>query len=97
MGDDPEFEWDDEKARRNLARHGVAFETIRSFDWSTCTTFPDVRFDYDEPRLVSHGLVGARLHVAIWTPRQERVRLISLRKANQREIRNYLKGYPDHG
>ena len=36
---------------------------------------------------MSHGLVGDRLYVAVWTRRQERRRVISLRKANAREIR----------
>jgi uncharacterized DUF497 family protein len=87
----PEFEWDDSKAQRNLARHGVAFEAIRGFDWSSCVTFDDLRFDYRERRQVSFGLVGERLHVVVWTDRQGRRRLISFRRANRRETRDFYR------
>jgi uncharacterized DUF497 family protein len=90
--DDPDFEWDSAKAGPNLARHGVAFEDIRRFDWETCATFEDRRADYCEQRFVSHGLIADRLHVAVWTVRGGRCRLISLRKANAREIRAFQGG-----
>jgi uncharacterized DUF497 family protein len=64
---DPEFEWDDAKAERNFARHGVAFEAIRRFNWDSCVTFDDRRYDYGERRQVSFGLVEERLHAAVWT------------------------------
>jgi uncharacterized DUF497 family protein len=82
---DPEFEWDDAKAARNLAQHGVRFEAVRSFDWTDAMTREDTRGDYGERRFVSIGRIGRRLHVAVWTARGDRRRLISLRKANPRE------------
>lgn len=94
MDDDPDFEWDDDKAARNLAQHGVGFAVIRKFEWETCTTFEDRREAYSETRFVSHGVIEDRLHVAVWTVRGSRRRLISLRKANRREARAYMKGQP---
>lgn len=94
MDGDPDFEWDDDKAAQNLARHGVGFDAIRAFDWETCHTDEDRRVAYGEARLISLGLIRDRLHVAIWTVRGARCRLISLRKANQREVRYYRERNP---
>jgi uncharacterized DUF497 family protein len=87
-----DFEWDEAKAAGNLVRHGVTFDGIRRFEWDTCATFEDRRTDYGEVRFVSHGLIADRLHVAIRTMRGGRCRLISLRKANGREIRAFREG-----
>ncbi|MEK7820022.1 MAG: BrnT family toxin, partial [Pseudomonadota bacterium] len=48
---------------------------------------------YDEPRNVSFGFIGPRLYALVWTPRGTIVRVISLRKANRREIKRYV-GHP---
>jgi uncharacterized DUF497 family protein len=75
--------------RQGLSRHRVAFDAIRSFDWNSCVTFDDLRFDYRERRQVSFGLVGERLHVAVRADRHGRRRLISFRRANRRETRDF--------
>ena len=80
-----DFEWDDVKNSKNAARHGVAFEDIGRFDWSTSLTACDDRHDYGETRFVSLGLIDHRLHVCVYTQRQSARRIISLRKANKRE------------
>ena len=86
MDDDPEFEWDDAKAARNLAKRGIGFGTIRAFDWQNCWTREDTRGAYGERRFVSIGTIDGQLHVAVWMlPRAGKRRLISLRKANERE------------
>jgi uncharacterized DUF497 family protein len=48
-----------------------------------------MRMDYGEPRYQALGLIGDRLHMLVFTPRADRLHIISLRKANQREIRHY--------
>jgi uncharacterized DUF497 family protein len=70
----------------------LPFDAIRSFDWKSNATEEDERA-YRERRFTSVGLIGERMHVAVWTVRRrgDRVRLISLRKANAREVRRYLK------
>jgi uncharacterized DUF497 family protein len=47
------FEWDERKAAANVAKHGVAFDTIYEFDWLTSVEVADDRFDYGEDRLVA--------------------------------------------
>ncbi len=50
-------------------------------------TAEDVRFAYPEARFVTKGWLGARLVVVVWTPTADGRRIISMRKANDREQR----------
>lgn len=59
------------------------------FDWSSALVVEDRRQDYGEPRYQALGLIEERLHMLIYTPRAGRIHIISLRKANDREIRRY--------
>jgi uncharacterized protein len=49
----------------------------------------DTRFDYGEKRFVSLGNIKGRLCVVVWTPRNSGRHIISMRKANDREQKNY--------
>jgi uncharacterized DUF497 family protein len=79
------FEWDEVKRAANLAKHGVDFGAVRSFDWENAARRPDIRRDYGETRWWSSGFIGTRLYVHIFTWRGEHVRVISLRKASDKE------------
>ena len=83
------FEWDDAKRQANLAKHGVDFAAIDAFDWETALIDPDTR--QAEPRWIATGFIGSRLHVAVYTMRGPRRRVISLRKANAREVRKHAE------
>ncbi len=87
------YEWDRGKNAENSAKHGVDFARAEDFEWDTALTFSDVRRHYGEPRNVSFGFVGSRLHALVWTPRGNIVRVISMRKANRKEIKRYV-GHP---
>ena len=84
-----EYEWDENKAARNLRCHGVSFEAVAHFVWNEATIFEDDRNDYGERRWLAYGPIGARLHCLVFTVRGERIRVISLRKANSREVKRY--------
>ena len=58
------------------------------FDGPEITT-EDVRFDYPERRFQTFGLLGARMVVVIWTETEHGRRIISMRKANEREQARY--------
>lgn len=83
------FVWDSSKARANLAKHGIALDGVRGFDFETALIRVDERRDYGERRLQAHGLIGNRLHVLVFTRRGEAVRVISLRPANRAERTRY--------
>jgi uncharacterized protein len=84
-----EFEWDEAKRIGNLRKHGVDFAAVRGLDWAEVRESEDRRKNYGEPRWVAYGRIGDRLHVLIYTPRGERVRVISLRRANDKETDEY--------
>jgi uncharacterized DUF497 family protein len=85
------FDWDEAKRAANLARHGVDFAAVVRFDWDNAQLTADIRRDYGELRYIAVGRIGPRLHVLVFAPRAELIRIISLRKANAREVRRYEK------
>lgn len=84
------FVWDEEKNRRNIAKHGIAFEDVVAvFSSQDALVVEDRRRDYGETRLILLcPYKGIHLHVT-FTRRGEDIRLISARRANKREIHNY--------
>ena len=89
MTDEPEYEWDDAKAAANATKHGVPFTAAYEFEWDKALVIPDTRRDYGEPRWLAYAPIGKRLHAMIFTIRAGRIRVISLRKANSRELARY--------
>jgi uncharacterized DUF497 family protein len=87
-----ELEWDEEKRRRNLLERGLDFADVARFAPESVRTDADTRRDYGEPRFNSIGYLDGRLHSFCWTPRNGKVRVISLRKANARERESYEAG-----
>lgn len=81
--------FDPEKSRRNEAERGLAFGIAADFDWSTALVVEDSRSDYKERRYQALGLINATLHMLVFTPRQEMLHVISLRRANLRERTRY--------
>lgn len=85
-----QFEWDENKNRTNIAKHGIGFETaVRIFDGPTLDWI-DEREDYDELRTISVGMIDAILiAVVIHTDREGVTRIISARPAKRSERRIY--------
>ena len=84
------FEWDDAKAKANLSKHGVDFADAEGvFDDPHRAEWPDSREDYGEPRYVTVGYVNHRLLTIVYTERGESYRLITARRANLREKKEY--------
>jgi uncharacterized protein len=89
--DDVEFEWDDEKADSNLKKHGVSFEEGATiFNDPQIATIFDPGHSEDEERNISIGIsIQGNLLVMVHTEREERIRLISCRKATNVERKTY--------
>jgi uncharacterized DUF497 family protein len=84
-----EFEWDDDKARVNVAKHGVTFEEAAEVFFDPFYQIGDASTD-DEPRDFIIGYsVSVRLLLAVYTERGERFRLISARPATRSERKLY--------
>ena len=84
------FEWDDAKARSNLAKHGFSFEEAREvFADPGAVVFDVTRKEDGENRLKAIGRIGGRLFTVVYTSRGAARRLISARRANAKEERRY--------
>ena len=85
-----EFEWDPKKNQENIIRRGISFERAKTiFDGIVYTEIDD-RYDYEEVREKSIGLMeGVVVVVVIHTDRNGKMRIISARKADQQERRDY--------
>ena len=84
-----DYEWDETKNRENRSKHGLSFRDAQAVFAGPHVTFEDTRRDYREPRFITIGLLKGRTVVIAHTPRGERTRVISMRKANGREARRY--------
>ena len=86
-----ELEFDETKSAKNRVERGIGFERFVEMDLARALSTEDVRRDYGERRVTLLGPIEGLLHVAVVTFRADRVRVISLRRANRREERRYAK------
>ena len=84
-----DISFDPAKNARNIALRGISFERAVDFDWSLALVLEDLRRDYGEPQYRALGPLAGRLHMLVFTRREGCTHLISLRKANKRELRLY--------
>ncbi len=87
--------FDPSKDAANMAKHGVSLTEAAGFEWGSSLVSPDQRRDYGEPRMVALGYIGLRIMAVVFVERPpeqptER-RIISLRKANSREVKRYAE------
>ena len=83
----PHYEWDEGKREDTLRIRGIDFLIVEQADWTAAI---HRRSDRDgEFRYSSYVPIGDRLYNVVWTPRGSHTRIISLRKANGREITRY--------
>lgn len=91
-GQEEEFEWDVSNAEANLRKHGIAFEAARPvFKDGFAVEWADTDLPYGERRFVITGMVDGRVLRVVYTERNERIRIISARKATRREQREYYR------
>ena len=87
---DDAFEWDETKAAKNYAAHGVSFEAARGvFKDPFAIEWLDEREPYGEDRFVIIGMAEGRLLYVAYTMRGEVIRIISARGAEPCETRRY--------
>ena len=84
------FEWDEQKAELNQVKHSVSFPfATRAFDDENRVTVIDNRRDYGETRYITLAKIDNRLYVVAFTLRSSIIRLISARKAKNKEVKRY--------
>lgn len=79
------------KDGRNVALRGISLARATDFDWNSAPIVEDTRKDYGETRYQALGLIDDRLHMLVFTPRSDLIHVISLCKANDRELSRYEK------
>ncbi|WP_297448997.1 BrnT family toxin [Ferrovum sp.] len=86
-----QIEFDPDKRARTLAERGLDFAHAGVVFAGRHLTDEDPREDYTEPRYITFGELYGRMVVIVWTPRGEARRIISMRKANEREQARYTR------
>lgn len=85
------IEFDRAKNEKNIRERGLSFERVAEFDFETVQFREDMRRDYGEIRWQAFGFLDGRLHMFVFTETTLGIRIISFRKANQREVKRYEK------
>ncbi|MDA8093396.1 MAG: BrnT family toxin [Betaproteobacteria bacterium] len=84
-----QIEFDQAKNEKNIRERGFSFERVADFDFGTAVFAVDTRRDYGEVRYRALGLLDDRVYALVFVEIPEGIRVISFRKANQREVRRY--------
>lgn len=85
------IDFDPKKDNANLVKHGLSLVLAEQMEWSTALVWGDIRTNYGEPRQSALGLIGDRVHFVAFVDRADVRRVISLRKANIREVMHYAE------
>jgi len=86
------FEWDEEKNRINIKKHGINFNDVIDAFEHPMVVYLDVCNAYEENRWVGVGIMKHHVGVIVYTERVgDAIRIISARKANKREVNNYVE------
>lgn len=84
--------FDTNKDSINQHKHGISLAEAEFFEWDSSIVGPNARHDYGEDRFIAFGYLHNRIYCVVFTDRgsNER-RIISLRKANRREIKRHVE------
>ena len=82
---------DPNKSRANYFKHGIVLEFAQYLDWANEMVWQDVRQNYNEVRMSGLVPLEGKIYAVVYVLRAESTRMISLRKANNREMKQYDK------
>ncbi len=80
--------FDPAKDAANIAKHGLSLADFRGFD-AEPNIYVDDRHDYGEVRLLARGRIGGRGYCVVFTVVDAGTRVISFRRAHEKEMRRY--------
>ena len=86
------IEFEEKKRIQTLLNRDLDFARAGEVFSRTIHIFEDLRRSYGERRFITLGFLDGRLTVVVWTVRGTKRRIISMRKANEREIKEYGRG-----
>lgn len=85
------IEFDPIKDVANQTKHGVSFSVAVELDWEAALVWIDDRFGYGETRMIALAPKTEILYYVAFVDRGEARRIISLRRANRREVKHYVE------
>ena len=85
------IDFDSEKNRSNISKHGVSLALAIELDWDNALVWADARRDYGESRMIALVARTEILYYVAFVDRGPIRRIVSLRRANRREVRHYVK------
>ncbi len=84
-----EISYSSRKDQGNFIIHGVFLAEADKLEWDALIVEKDTRHNYGEDRMIGLAPIGERLFCVVFTDRDKFRRIISLRKANKREVKHY--------
>ena len=81
--------YDADKNQSNIEKHGLSFERASDLDWDNAWIYEDERSEYNEVRYIAYSTLDDRLHFICFKETENGIRIISFRKANNREVKRY--------
>ena len=85
------IEFDPAKDLANQSKHGVSLSVAGQLDWEAALVWIDGRFEYGETRMIALAPKTEILYYVAFVDRGEVRRVISLRRANRREVKHYVE------
>lgn len=85
------IEFDPAKDSTNQAKHGASLSVASELDWEAALVWVDERFEYGETRMIALAPKDNILYCVAFVDRGEVRRIISLRRANRREVKHYVE------
>ena len=84
-------EFDPVKDASNQEKHGVSLSLASDLDWEAALVWVDARREYGELRMIALAPQTGILYYVAFVERESVRRIISLRKANRREVKHYVQ------
>ena len=85
------IEFDPAKDEANQTKHGVSLSVADDLDWEAALVWVDERFEYGESRMIALAPKTEILYYVAFVNRGDVRRVISLRRANRREVKHYVE------
>ena len=85
------IKFDPSKDATNQVKHGVSLALADELDWDAALVWVDERFEYAEIRMIALAPKTGTLYYVAFVDRGEARRVVSLRRANRREVKHYVE------
>jgi uncharacterized DUF497 family protein len=87
------IEFDSAKDASNQEKHGLSLALASALAWDEALVWVDDRYEYGELRMIALAPDTGILYCVAFVDRDDARRIISLRKANRREVKHYVQSY----